>query len=581
MSRVVALWLPDWPVQAAVLAGVLDTAPPAPVALCDDTGITAASAAARRIGVRRGQSRRHAQALCPELALASTDRVRDAAEFEPVLTRVEAVAAGVEALRPGLLVLAARGVARYYGGEAQALEKLADAAAVPGVDCVVGIADDIITAILAARRGALVPAGAGEQFRAGVSLAELRAEESLGLPEALAQTWRDLGLRTLGDVAALPKSSVASRFGAEGAYWHDVACHGQARLVAPRSVPLDLSVEHEAWQEPLQRVDQASFIARALAATLHESLVVHGLSCYRLAIEAQFSDGTQARRLWRCAQPLSERTTADRVRWQLDGWLNRRSVAGGGIGRADTAGAVPGATGGGGVAEAELSPDALPATPPVTLPVTPPVTLPGAPPEVGADYEHEAHGIVLLRLEPVEVVAAGSIKDDLWQGSDSAQARARRAAERVQGLLGPSAVTQPVLRGGRGPTERIEFVPFGEEPSPTRQQKPWPGVIPAPNPAVISHPSSRVELLDAAGQPVGVTGRATVTAAPSTLRRGGENYHVVSWAGPWPIDERWWVPDEGRRAARMQVMARSASGRAIAVLLVGHAGKWRIEGSYD
>lgn len=548
-NRVVALWLPDWPVQAAHLASATAQADPlSPVAVLGDSGVAACSPSARRAGVRRGQSRRHAEALCPELEVVEESTVRDAAEFEPVMQRLEAVAAGVEALRPGLAVVAARGVIRYYGGQDAALEKLLDAAAVPGVDCNLGLADDIVTAILAARRGVLVAPGVdqGKRFRQGISLVELMAESSLGMPEELATTWQELGLRTLGDVAALPKRDIANRFGALGARWHDLACHGEVRLVAPRSLPPGLEVTYQSWETPLRRVDEASFVARSLAAQLHERLFDHGYSCYRLAVVAQFSDGPEVRRVWRCAEPLAEQTTADRVRWQLDGWLNNRNrqqpQAGVDCGEVDDS--------------AEIADD-------------------------------DGRGIVELRLEPMDVVAAGSVKQDLWHGSDDALAKARRAAERVQGLLGPEAVQQPVLQGGRGPAERVGFVAFGEKPKNTKSTKStdagraWPGAILNPNPAITpAAANAEVDVLDASGQAVGVTGRATMTAEPAVVRHGAKTYRVSSWAGPWPIDERWWVPDEARRAARIQIQATAADGMVVAWLLIGHAGAWKIEGAY-
>ncbi|MDO5030115.1 MAG: DNA polymerase Y family protein [Corynebacterium sp.] len=540
-NRVVALWLPDWPVQAAHLASATAQADPlSPVAIVGDSGVAACSPSARRAGVRRGQSRRHAEALCPQLDVVEESAVRDAAEFEPVMQRLEAVAAGVEALRPGLAVVAARGVVRYYGGQDTALEKLLDAAAVPGVDCSLGLADDIVTAILAARRGILVAPGAqqGKRFRQGISLVELMAESALGLPAELAKTWQELGLRTLGDVGALPKRDVANRFGAQGARWHDLACHGEVRLVAPRSLPPGLEVTYQSWETPLRRVDEASFVARSLAAQLHEQLFEHGYSCYRLAVVAQFSDGSEIRRVWRCAEPLAEQTTADRVRWQLDGWLNNRNRQ-----------------------QPQMDDSGV---------------------EIADD---DGRGIVELRLEPMDVVAAGTVKQDLWHGSDDALAKARRAAERVQGLLGPEAVQQPVMQGGRGPAERVGFVAFGEKPKNAKSaggNQPWPGAILNPNPAITPvAANAEVDVLDASGQAVGVTGRATMTAEPAMVRRGAQTYRVSSWAGPWPIDERWWVPDEARRAARMQVQVTATDGKVVAWLLIGHAGAWKIEGAYE
>ena len=49
------------------------------------------------------------------------------------------------------------------------------------------------------------------------------------------------------------------------------------------------------------------------------------LAVLGLAIHAVTANGEELNRVWRCAEPLTEDATADRVRWQLDGWLNRRN----------------------------------------------------------------------------------------------------------------------------------------------------------------------------------------------------------------------------------------------------------------
>ena len=538
VQQILGMWLPDWPVQAAWLSGAAGDVPSAaPIAVVDSEAVANCSATARRAGVRRGQPRRQAQATCPELIVTEVNPARDAAEFEQVLARVEDIAAGVEALRPGLIVLSMHSPVRYYGSVEVALQKLLDAAALPGVDCFIGQAEDIVTAVLAARRGIFVPTGQGAAFRRSVTLAEVAAETAFDFPADLARTWADLGLCTLGDVAAIPMRDIANRFGAAGAKWRRLAEYGAAQLVAPRAAAADLTVWHRP-DEAIARVDAAAFIARSMAVQLHERLMNHGLSCYRLRVSAVFSDGAELSRIWRCAEPLTEASTADRVRWQLDGWLSRRQAA-----RSAGASGIAG----------------------------------------GVDGEDTGIGIAELTLEPLDVVTAGEIKDALWGGADESDLRARRAAVRVQGLLGTEAVHTPVSASGRGPAERIAFVPVGDEkPQPAPQ---WKGALPKPAPAQtemrLSHPAAQVKVLDKDGNNVGVTGRATMTAKPAVFVWGGQRREIRSWAGPWPIDEKWWVPDQSRRAARIQIETRGADGEIAAFLLIGHQGRWRIEGRYD
>ncbi|MBP2333495.1 Y-family DNA polymerase [Corynebacterium freneyi] len=569
MTRILGMWLPDWPIQAARFSGATGGAgPQAPIAVLSDATVAACSDAARRAGVRRGQGRRHAQAACPDLIVVDADPARDAREFEPVLDRIGDVAAGVEALRPGLVVLGVDGPAKYHGGEAKTVEMLLDAAALAGADCLVGIADDVTTAVLAARRGVQLPVGGGPAFLRGVSLAEVAAETALDFPAALGRAWVDLGLRTLGDVADLPARDVAGRFGTEGARWRKVAAGELERRVAPRTPPRDLAIVHRP-EETLTRVDAAAFIARALAAKLHHRLREHGLACHRLAVTAEFTDGAELRRVWRCAGPLDEAATADRVRWQLDGWLTGRAIAAAEAAAGTTAQtAVEGE--GDSAGPVDVVDDAI------------------------DDDAPDARGIAALTLEPLEVIVAGVERDALWGGADAASERAGRAAARVQGLLGPEAVRRPVDVGGRGPSERVAMVPVGEEAPPVTGR--WPGALPAPNPAVTPggsaspqspsarHPASKVGLHDAAGDTIAVTGRGTLTGVPAVLRWGGRDHEVTAWAGPWPVDERWWTPDDARRAARMHVAVDAPAGAGgrgpQAFLLIGHAGKWRIEGRY-
>jgi protein ImuB len=52
---------------------------------------------------------------------------------------------------------------------------------------------------------------------------------------------------------------------------------------------------------------------------------------------------------------------------------------------------------------------------------------------------------------------------------------------------------------------------------------------------------------------------------------------VTAWAGPWPLEERWWDPEASRSAHRFQVV--DADGTAW--LLVLERGAWCAEARYD
>jgi protein ImuB len=51
---------------------------------------------------------------------------------------------------------------------------------------------------------------------------------------------------------------------------------------------------------------------------------------------------------------------------------------------------------------------------------------------------------------------------------------------------------------------------------------------------------------------------------------------IAAWAGPWPVDERWWDPATHRRLVRLQVTTAEA-----ARLLRLVDGRWWVEATYD
>ncbi len=528
--RVLAVWCPDWPATAA--AAVADLSPLRPVVVLHANRVVACSAVAREAGVRRGLTRREAQARCPDLHVAQADPDRDARLFEPVATAVDATVPGVEVLRPGLLVLGARGAARYFGSEEDAAEQLVDAVAATGVECRIGIADELSAAVIAARRARIVEPGGAADFLAPLPVGELAVEPSLAPPERaeLVDLLHRLGLRRIGDFAALTPAEVASRFGADAIRAHRCARAEPERPPSAAPPAPDLVVEYRC-DPPIERVDAAAFAGRMLATRLHERLAAASVACTRLAVHAETAAGEQLSRIWRCAQPLTPETTADRVRWQLDGWLTHRARQHGKRGR--TSGSEP----------------------PPSAPIT------------------------LLRLEPVEVVAAGALQLGLWGGVGEEDQRARRALTRVQGLLGGEAVRIGVLSGGRGPVERVTLITFGEEPVPaTDPAQPWPGRLPQPAPTVvlINHPEVRLEAGD--GSPVWLTDRGMFTADPAELHWGSRSWRVAGWAGPWLLDERWWATGDSGGSARAQILLDTEER---ALLLLGYEHTWHVEGLYE
>ncbi|MCA5893504.1 DNA polymerase Y family protein [Isoptericola sp. NEAU-Y5] len=546
--RTAVLWVPDWPVVAALAAAGLDAHVPAAVLGARSRGGTAAghsvvavSAVARSAGVRRGMRRRQAQERCPELVLLEVDDVRDAREFEPVAAAAETVVAGLEIARPGLVLLPADGAARYHGSERTlARELVAAVARDTGYECQVGVADGLLTAVLAAREDAVVRAGGSRDYLAGRPVGDLvhavtDPAGTVAVREAASLWWR-LGLQTLGDLAALPAPDVRARFGDLGLWAHRLAAGEDVRPPARRRIEPELTVAEE-LDPPALRVDVATFAARRLAEQLHALLAARGLACGRLRITARTAT-QELERVWRtdagAAGGMNAARITDRVRWQLEGWLTASAAGRGRPGRGRDGALDP-------------VPDVAP--------------------------------ILHLALAAEEVAPAGVHQPRLWGPDAGEDDRARRALGRVQGLLGGDAVLTVALQGGRVASDRVHLVPFGEDAGRAREAGlPWPGALPSPAPATLLAAPVPARVLDVAGRDVVVDVRLAMSGEPAMIAtRELEHTPIRGWGGPWPLAERWWSPDGGVRRVYLQAVLDDGRG----LLLAAVGGVWQVEAVYD
>jgi protein ImuB len=550
--------------------------------------------------------RREAQAACPGLEVLARDEAAEARAWEAAVAAVEAFAPGVEVLAPGQLALGARGPSRYFGGEAnlaakvrEAVEGAVKAAIAQGplqweAFCQVGLADGLFTAGLAARLAAgpvgqqvpvgqqapesqqvpegavVVPVGGSAEFLHPLPLALLVAGNLPGasLPGTGGADFADLvdllgrlGVKTFGDLAALPPASVLARFGAVGELARQLASGHGGSNVRGRRPPPDWAAAAE-LDPPAEDLSAAIFVGRALAERLHDRLASEGLACSRLAIEVRTepSNGYQGlptsqpgavlRRSWRYDGALSAAAIAERVRWQLEGWR---------LGK------------------------------------------PGR--------------VLWLCLVPEEVHAATGHQLGIWGNEAGAAEKAGRALAKVQSMLGPEAVVTGVLQGGRGYAEQVRLVPWGEPREPLRPgaastarpartpprarpagvkakdgPPPWPGRLPGIAPTLVHRSPLLARVLDEDGQPVTVGSRGEMSSPPAWVevgpawvevgprgKAGNEPGEAVgTWAGPWPFEERWW-DSGGRRRARLQIC--TTGGRAY--LLVREKSSWWVEATYD
>ncbi len=476
-------------------------------------------------------------ARCPDLLADAAAR-----DFEPVVALVEEFCPHVEVLRPGICAIPARGPARYFGGETELAARLAAAVSRGGSDCRVGVADGLFAAGLAActgPSGVVVPPGETPAFLARFPVGVL------GTPE-LCELLPRLGIETLGQLAELPPAEAVSRFGPPGELASRLARGLDPRPLIPRPPAADLSVAME-FDPPAGQSEPVIFVAKTLAEQMHDRLAAAGFGCVRVRVEVHYSGGALLSRLWRHDGLLSALAVAERVRWQLDARPSGRS-------------GIQSGTQSGGQSASRSSDQSADQ----------------APGPVGDDGE--LGGITLLRLVPDQLVRATGRQLALW-GDAVVSDRVARAAIRVQAMLGHERVARPVQAGGRRPVEQVLLVPFGDVAAPQRvADRPWPGQIPAPSPAIVYPVPRSASVTDSIGEVVSVGGRATLSAAPAQLSVEGDSARsVTAWAGPWPVTQRWWDPPQACRQARFQFVTDDGH----AWLAVLQDGRWQIEARYD
>lgn len=402
----------------------------------------------------------------------SSDDTRGGRLFEEVVTAIEDLIPRVEVAEPGLVYVPVAGAVRYYGGEEALVSRVREVIP-PGAR--LGLADGPFAARCAAGKAEADPLIVEDTsgFLAALGVGSLD-------PIELVETFRWLGVATLGDLAELPRAAVASRFGEQGLIAHRLAT-GEDRHPRPRPISADFVVESHHHEEPLELAEQVAFVTRSLAVEMIAKL--DGVATYRVLVEVEAGDGTHRRRVWRSSYPFTDSSLTERVWWQVRAWI-------------DTPGGVPG-----GVARIRLDP---------------------------SDLSDEGRQLALL-----EQVGGG---EGGWQEIDDSRYDAERALTRAQALVGPDAVLQAVRRGGRMPHQLVEWYPWGDRTpaSDPSEDAPWPGRIPSPSPALVTATPPRLEVEWEAGMPVRI--RLGTRWEPVLSWSGPWRMTGKWWRGEGPAD---------------------------------------------
>ncbi len=558
-----ALWFPRWSVVAALAAigeTISDQAvTQSAVVVVRGNRVLDASQRARADGVLPGLRLREAQSRSPQARVLRADEAAESRAFAQVLDVLERAVAGVEAVRPGLCIVPARGPTRFYGGEVQAVAAVVDAVRAGSVAALaagvrVGVADDVFAAEQAAYASlpspVFVAQGRSRDFLDPLPIERLADGE-------VASLLQRLGVTTFGGFASLPAELVEARLGAVGAVLHDRVSGLDGRAVVPRQRHEDLALRVH-WDEPIEREDQLAFAVRDAVGRLVDDLAQRRLVATAVRIELVSDRGDRSDRLWSHPQCFDASGIVDRLRWQVQASASR-----GGNGGDFSTTTSPGVN-----TMAAASRQSGLGTGPAG----------GYPPALDG-------GITQVTITPERVAEAYRFERALF--GSGVEDRVAQGLARVQGIVGHDGVLVAQVTGGRSVRDRRVFVPWGEQAAPVRGDGPWPGRLPSPSPSLVYADRVAATVWDAAGGVVSVDSRGTVSAHLASFEvvpvgARPRRHQVVGWAGPWAVAGRWWDSAISGDAAPARVdRFQCVDDEGIGWLLALEAGRWWVEARYD
>ena len=241
--------------------------------------VQAASLPAVEAGIRPGVTLAAARALVPDVRVERLDSTAELADLEALGVALERFTPAVRPAPPDSLILDVQPGA--LASIRACLEDLGHASRL--VHAEEGSA--ALALARHARRDRVVPRG-----RLAEALAPLPVE-ALDLPDGALLSLRDVGIRTVGQLAALPAAALAGRYGPEMA-----VAHARARgFAAPMFVPVPPPREDAAFEvtfpEPVEFLEAVLFVLNGLVRDLVASMERTGRAVVRVQVRFRLEEG--------------------------------------------------------------------------------------------------------------------------------------------------------------------------------------------------------------------------------------------------------------------------------------------------
>ena len=287
--------------------------------------VAEASVAAREGRIAPGMTEAEARSRCPLLVVRPWSDERVASARHALLEAALTVSPRVEDGGPGIVHVDVGGLGGLVGDARAIADRLVRQVSGVGLSARVGMAQSRTAARLAAQAGprvTLVPPGGERAFLAAMPLG------ALGLGAELADTFGRWGIRTLGELAALPRRSLGDRLGAAGLRAHDLA------LGLDRD-PFRIHVPEPYWEEALgleweiASLDALAAVIERVLERLTARLGVVHVSADAVDLELTLASGARHVRAIALAYPTRDlRLILTLIRLDLEGHPPAAGVVG-------------------------------------------------------------------------------------------------------------------------------------------------------------------------------------------------------------------------------------------------------------
>jgi DNA polymerase-4 len=252
--------------------------------------VSAASYEARPFGVRSAMAIGRAARLCPHAAFLPVDMEKYQRVSRQIMGLLAEYSPAVEQLSVDEAFVDLTGTGRLLGEAVEAVGKIrVRIRAETGLTASAGLAANKFVAKVASDLGkpdglVVVPAGEEAAF-----LAPLPVERLWGVGRVMARDLNAMGLRTIGQLRAVPRAVLRRRFGKHGEHLAELAAGRDERPVTPDTAARSIGAE-ETFGRDCRDASRLAVVLRGQAERVAAALRRESLAAARVTLKLRFAD---------------------------------------------------------------------------------------------------------------------------------------------------------------------------------------------------------------------------------------------------------------------------------------------------